>query len=117
MLPDIHNLFHNSSFSKEETISEFLSGGQFRLEHIVSRGQASPNDSWYDQDQDEWVVLISGQATLVFNDGVLDLVAGDSLVIPAHQNHRVSSTSADAVWLALHFTQRPSQDTLPVDSG
>ncbi|MBT5704942.1 MAG: cupin domain-containing protein [Verrucomicrobia bacterium] len=117
MLPDIHNLFHESHSSKEETISEFLSGNQFRLEHIVSRGQASPDDSWYDQDQDEWVALISGQARLLFNDGILDLVAGDSLVIPAHQKHRVSSTSADAVWLALHFNQAPSQQPSPIENG
>ena len=117
MLPEIHNLFRESHSSKEETISEFLSGQQFKLEHIVSRGQASPDDFWYDQDQDEWVTLISGQASLVFEDGILDLVPGDSLLIRAQQKHRVSSTSKDAVWLTLHFTQGPLQKTSPVNSS
>jgi cupin 2 domain-containing protein len=117
MLPDIHKLFDDSDSSQQETISELLSGNQFKLEHIISRGQASSNDFWYDQDLAEWVALISGQATLIFEDGTLDLVAGDSLVIPAHQKHRVSSTSDDAVWLALHFTQGLSQQTSPIDSS
>lgn len=117
MLPRIHNLYVDSTASRTETITELLSGSQFRFEHIISRGQASPDDSWYDQDQDEWVALISGQATLLFDEGTLDLVAGDALVIPAHQKHRVAGTSADAVWLALHFTQAPSQQQFPIETG
>ena len=117
MLPTIHNLYDDSSSSLEETITKLQSGNQFRLEHIISRGQASADEFWYDQNQDEWVALLSGRARLVFNDGSLDLAAGDSLVIPARQKHRVASTSNDAVWLAVHFTPSPTQQVSPRDSS
>ncbi len=78
-------------------------GGKFRLEQIVSRGEASAEGFWYDQREDEWVVLLRGTSTLEFEDGWLDLVAGDALCIPARCRHRVAATSPDAVWVALHF--------------
>ena len=73
------------------------------MEEIISRGAASPGDFWYDQERDEWVMLARGEAVLRFDDGDLPLKAGDHLTIPAGTRHRVESTSADAVWLAVHF--------------
>lgn len=77
-----------------------------RLEWLVSHGQASPPGFWYDQPKDEWVLLLQGQATLLFEDGPLELVAGDCLTIPARLRHRVERVSDDARWLALHFEAR-----------
>jgi cupin 2 domain-containing protein len=76
-----------------------------RIERILSQGQRSPDDFWYDQDQDEWVVLLQGQARLGFRDGEpVDLRAGDYLLIAAHCQHRVEWTQPDAIsiWLAIH---------------
>lgn len=74
-----------------------------RIERIISHGHASAPGDWYDQDADEWVVLLSGEAVLLFASGdVARLKAGDWLTIPAHCRHRVESTSPDAVWLAVH---------------
>lgn len=74
-----------------------------RIERIVSHGHASAPGDWYDQDADEWVVLLSGEAVLLFADGeAVSLASGDWVAIPAHRRHRVASTSADAVWLAVH---------------
>jgi cupin 2 domain-containing protein len=79
----------------------------FRVERIVSTGQASPPDFWYDQPEDEWVVLLSGAAGLYFESAaeVRDLKPGDWLHIPAHMKHRVEWTDATqpSVWLAVHF--------------
>ena len=36
------------------------------IERIVSTGQASPPGFWYDSPRAEWVVLLSGAATLEF---------------------------------------------------
>ena len=78
-----------------------------RIERIVSTGQASPPGSWYDQDDDEFVVLLTGSARLRFekDDLAVDLVPGDWLEIPAHVRHRVEATQADppTVWLAVHL--------------
>ena len=74
-----------------------------RVERIVSHGHASAPGDWYDQDGDEWVVLLAGAAVLRFEAGDdVALGAGDWITIPAHRRHRVESTSTDAVWLAVH---------------
>lgn len=74
-----------------------------RVERIVSHGHASPPGDWYDQEGDEWVVLLGGEAVLRFDGGdEVALKAGDWITIPAHLRHRVESASAEAVWLAVH---------------
>lgn len=104
MLPTIRNLYEQSSAQQEEFIL-LLEGGPFRLEHIISHGDASPPDFWYDQEEPEWVALLEGEARLHFEEGkVLELKRGDYLLIPAGMKHRVDHTSEDAVWLALHFS-------------
>jgi cupin 2 domain-containing protein len=88
----------------EETSATLVVRRDFELEEIVSRGAASPAGFWYDQERDEWVLLAKGEATLRFEDErLIDLKAGDHVMIPARTRHRVESTSADAVWVALHF--------------
>lgn len=92
----------------EEFGEELLRTGDFRLERIVSRGQASPPGFWYDQDHDEWVLLLKGSATLGFADGTaVDLRPGDHLLIPRRVRHRVERTDplGDTVWLAIHFSR------------
>ena len=105
MPPAVRNLFVASAESGGERLARVAEGAQFRLERIVSNRAASPPGFWYDQDEAEWVALVRGHATLEFADGRLELKPGDSLRIPAHVKHRVAATSADAVWLALHFQE------------
>lgn len=84
---------------------ELLASGAVRVERIVSRGHASPPGFFYDQPEDEWVVLLSGEAVLAWDDGArVTLRPGDWLLLPAHRRHRVESTTADppCVWLAIH---------------
>lgn len=87
-----------------ETSSPLVQHPAFTLEHIVSRGTASPEGFWYDQERSEWVLLLRGEAELRYESGEsLALAAGDSLVIPARCRHRVERCSTDALWLALHY--------------
>ncbi len=103
MPPAVRNLFEAIPGAEDELLTPLLAGAGFRLEHIVSNGAVSAPGFWYDQEGAEWVALVQGRATLEFEDGRLELKPGDSLLIPAHARHRVASTSADAVWLALHL--------------
>lgn len=76
-----------------------------RIERIISMGHASPDGFWYDQDEDEWVLLLSGEARLRFEEEpeARSMVAGDYLFIPAHRRHRVdwTSDSEPTLWLAV----------------
>jgi len=77
-----------------------------RIERIVSKGHCSAADFWYDQAQDEWVIVIQGLARLSFWDGAaIDLAEGDYLLIPAHCKHRVEWTSPgkETIWLAIYL--------------
>lgn len=75
------------------------------IERIVSRSHASPGDAWYDQDHDEWVIVLQGEAVLDFDGGKLvTMKTGDYLLIPRHTRHRVQHTSSETVWLAVHVT-------------
>ncbi len=99
------NLLATTPGSKEE-FRQLVEGNSFRLEHIVSHGECSPPGFWYDQEQEEWVTLLRGEAVLAYDDGTRQsLLPGDAVLIPAHRRHRVDSVSADAVWLALHFSR------------
>ncbi|WP_422003486.1 cupin domain-containing protein [Reyranella sp.] len=89
----------------EEFVEPLVARGGVRIERIVSTGQASPPGFWYDQDEDEFVVLLAGAARLRFaDDRILDLKPGDWVEIPAHVRHRVEETQAEppTVWLAVH---------------
>lgn len=104
MKPIVCNLFaQTSSLKGEEEVRPLLIGQSFRLESIHSYGQLSPEGFWYDQPGDEWVLLARGSARLeIEGEGMMDLTSGDYLLIPASCRHRVTSTSPDAVWIALH---------------
>jgi len=90
----------------EEMVAEILNSGPLRIERIVSHGQISPEDFWYDQQEHEWVTVLQGEATLAFADGTESrLKTGDCLFLPAHQKHRVIQTSTEppCIWLAVFW--------------
>ena len=75
------------------------------IERIVSAGQATPAGEWLEQERDEWVVLLEGEAELAYEDGSrVRLSAGDHVVIPAGTRHRVEWTRTEppCIWLAVH---------------
>ena len=90
----------------EEQVDALLARPGLRIERIVSTGQASPPGFWYDQPQDEWVIVLRGAAgLLVEGEPEQRLDPGDFVFLPARKRHRVTWTSPDepTVWLAVHF--------------
>lgn len=89
-----------------EAFSELLARPGIRIERIVSRGQATPEDRPMVQDQDEWVLLLEGAAGLRIEDSdAVTLHAGDHVWIARGQKHWVTWTAKDrpTVWLAVHL--------------
>lgn len=88
-----------------EVVDKLLSASGLRVERIVSHGQSSPDDYWYDQDEAEWVMVLSGSARLEI-EGEADARAlgpGDAVYLPPHCRHRVARTDPDqaTVWLVI----------------
>ena len=96
------------STATDEQFSELLKRSGLRIERIVSTGQCSPPDFWYDQPEGEWVLLIQGAARLRFADEAeaRDLKAGDFVDITPHRRHRVDWTTPEqpTIWLAIHYS-------------
>lgn len=90
----------------QEAFDDLLNVPGLRIERIVSHGHKSPPDFWYEQDEDEWVIILQGAAILQIegHDTAVMLAPGDHYWIPAGLRHRVDSTAADGrtIWLAVH---------------
>lgn len=92
--------------AQEEIFEQLLSRPNLKIERIVSNGQKTEVGKWYEQEAAEWVVLLQGEAKLQYEDGKeIGLKAGDYLLIPPMEKHRVSYTSTEppCIWLAIHF--------------
>lgn len=90
----------------DELCQTLLKKPNLRIERIVSKGHCSAKGLWYDQSQDEWVIVLQGQARLKFIDGsCIELAVGDYLLIPANCKHQVEWTTPaiETVWLAIHI--------------
>lgn len=102
--PPVPSLFESLPQSLPEELVEVLVRREgCRVERIVSMGHASPPGFWYDQAEDEFVLLVRGSARLEIEGELVELRPGDFRLIPAHQRHRVDWTTAEeaTVWLAV----------------
>src|SRR3990172_402897 len=91
----------------DEVVDPLVERQGLRIERIVSTGQATPEGQWYDQETDEWVLVVAGAARLRIEGEATDreLGEGDWILLPAKCRHRVTWTRElpPTVWLAVHF--------------
>lgn len=101
------NIFNNIPKDlTDEVFENIVSKGTLKIERIISKGHTSPKEGWYDQSNNEWVMVMQGEAVISFeNDKDVRLVLGDHINIPAHTKHKVSWTAPDVetIWLAVHY--------------
>ncbi len=93
----------------DEQIDLLAQNENVRIERIISKGHNTPAGDWYDQEKDEWVIVLKGAAILAFENAEdVRLESGDYLNIPAHTRHRVKWTQPDSetVWLAIHYQRQ-----------
>jgi cupin 2 domain-containing protein len=92
-----------------EQVIELLSRPGLRIERIVSTGQVSPPDFWYDEPHGEWVLVLQGEARITFESDAASrlLNRGDFVNIAPHQRHRVEWTHPEVptIWLAVHYAE------------
>ena len=105
---EIKNIFENiPDHIPEELFQEILKTENIKVERIVSKGQSSKDDHWYDQEENEWIILLKGTAGLLFegHEKAVILRSGDYINIPSHRKHRVEWTDPDmeTVWLTIHY--------------
>lgn len=90
------------SKSSKEMFELVLKNKDIKIERIISYGQTSDKDFWYDQDEDEFVLVLEGNAKIRYDNGeIFELEKGSSLYIKAHTKHQVIYTANPTVWLAV----------------
>ena len=98
------NVFNLSPMNLTREITTVLAKNKnVRIERIISCGQTT---GWYDQKETEFVVLLSGNAKIEFENRVITpLSTGDTLLINPHEKHRVVYTSKEppCVWLCVFY--------------
>jgi cupin 2 domain-containing protein len=105
-LQKINLLAHIPEQLPQELFEQLFENAHVKIERIVSRGHRSPSDFWYDQDWDEWVLVLKGNAGLRLADRPdVMLGPGEALLIPAGVKHQVAWTDeqSETVWLAIHI--------------
>ncbi len=105
---DIRNLFSDiQKQAPDEVLDTVLQTGQFKIERIISHGHVTTDGEWHDQDRNEWVLVLKGNAGLLFegDDKTVIMKTGDYINIPAHKKHRVEWTDPEeeTVWLTIHY--------------
>jgi cupin 2 domain-containing protein len=103
---DMNNIFAALPDKQEKEFFEVLQHSEnIRIERIVSIGHTSPKTGWYDQAENEWVIIIKGEAIMTFEDKKVTMQAGSYINIPAHTKHKVSWTKPqqETVWLAVFY--------------
>ncbi|MFK5895225.1 MAG: cupin domain-containing protein [Pseudomonadota bacterium] len=103
----MNNIFnHIPKNLKTEVVEQLINNNQVKIERIISKGHRSPESGWYDQEHNEWVIVLSGEAILSFVDDLdISMKKGDYINIPAHKKHKVKWTAPniETIWLAVHY--------------
>jgi predicted acetyltransferase len=83
-----------------ERTEEIVDLGAVTIEQIIT---GTPDPAMvYDQEQDEWVVVLDGHATLEVAGEQVHMLAGDWILLPARTRHRVLSAARGTRWIAVH---------------
>jgi cupin 2 domain-containing protein len=96
------NLFTDAAVPKQgERVDTILSHRNLVIERIVSSAFIAPQE--YRQAQDEWVLLVRGEALIEIEGQSVSLKSGDYLFLPADVPHTLAHSSEGAMWLAVHL--------------
>lgn len=96
----INNLYTSPEPNENrELFTTLFQNNSLKIESI--RSWLKIPGEFYNQEEDEWVLLLAGEAKMELKGITVNLQAGDYCFIPRHTQHRVLSTSKDALWLGV----------------
>ena len=95
------NLYDFITPKNGENFTTLLEHKNIKINRIVSSD--SLEDTEYVQEEDEWLVLLEGKATLLINNKEKLLKKGETLFIPAQTPHKVIKTQNGSIWLTVHI--------------
>ncbi len=84
-----------------EKFTTLLAHKNIKIVRIISSDNLDTIE--YIQDEDEWVLIIEGRATIKMNNKLHNLIKGDTLFIPSQTNHTIENVENGTIWLAIHI--------------
>ncbi len=95
------NIYDFATPSMGEDFTTLLEKQNIKISRIVSSDRLEAKE--YCQEEDEFVILLKGKATLEIEGKTITLNKGDTLFIPAKTKHKVLITQKGTLWLAIYF--------------
>ena len=95
------NIYDYLTPQSGESFTPLLEHKNIKINRIVSSEDV--NETEYLQEEDEWLILLEGKATLLLDHKEKELVKGDILFIPSKTPHRVLRTQQNTLWLTVHI--------------
>lgn len=95
------NIYDYTTPQIGETFTSLLAHKNIKINRIVSSDHLEETE--YRQEEDEWLVLLEGEATLLLDQTIKTLTKGDTLFIPSNTPHRVLHTQNGTLWLTVHI--------------
>lgn len=95
----------DGSSDEQEIFETLLISSNLKIERIITQKPYTIPGEWYNQENDEWVLLLEGEAELeIKGEKSINIFKGDYIFIPARKIHRIkqSSTNTNCIWLAIH---------------
>ena len=84
-----------------EHVERLLADRGVTVEHILSGELELPVE--YFQDDDEWVTVVEGEATLDVDGETIEMTAGAWVFLPRRTPHRLLEVRPGTRWLAVHI--------------
>jgi cupin 2 domain-containing protein len=95
-----NNLYNQISPDENtEVFTTLFQNDSIKIESI--RSWLKTPGEIYNQEQDEWVILLEGEAELEIDNQIIILKKGDNFLVPKHTIHRVLSTTKNALWIGV----------------
>ena len=95
------NIFDYIEPKKGEVFTPLFEHKNIKINRIVSSREVE--DKEYIQDEDEWLVLVKGEAILLLDKKEKKLLKGETLFIPAKVPHQVLYTKQNTLWITIHI--------------
>ncbi|MFV0481103.1 MAG: cupin domain-containing protein [Campylobacteraceae bacterium] len=84
-----------------EIFDKLLTCKNVEIAHIISSSKFE--DKTYNQEEDEFVIVLKGKALLHVNNQEIVLNVGEHIFIPKHTIHKIISCEENTHWLAIYI--------------
>ncbi|MDD5360192.1 MAG: cupin domain-containing protein [Sulfurovaceae bacterium] len=95
------NIFDYNVPKIGEDFTTLFENKKIKIVRIVS--SKTIENKQYIQDEDEFVMILEGEAKLKINNEIKYLNKGEHIFIPAKTPHEVLETKNGTLWIAIHF--------------